>query len=245
MSIVQARNYGRCGNVCFQVGAAISYALKHNIDFSVQNYTNDVFWNPLYFQGLVNPKWEQGREDILINEESFRYKPIPFDESWRGKQIVLNGYFQSWKFLEPYRHEILYLLGIPYQKKDGYVSVHIRRGDFLRYPDKHPLVSDNWYLEQMDKFKGYKFKFYSDDIPYCVEKFGHRNDVEFSYGDEMTDLSDASSCEHNICSSSTFGYFIAWLNRNKNKQCIFPKLWFVEGYSLDTTDLLHPDFIKA
>jgi len=67
MSIVQSRSYGRLGNVLFQIAAAASYALKHNLEFSVPNETNDGYWNPLYLQQLHNDKWVNGIEDILVN----------------------------------------------------------------------------------------------------------------------------------------------------------------------------------
>jgi hypothetical protein len=246
MSIVMARNYGRFGNVAFQVAVAACYSLKHNLDLNVQWWTNDGYWNPNYFGHLKNDAWVKGVEDVLLNENGFRYQEIPFEESWRGKQIVLNGYYQSWMYLEPYRSELLYILDVPYEKKEGYVSCHVRRGDYLRLRDKHPEVTDQWYNEQMAKFPGYKFKFYSDDIAYCRSVWGLRRDCEFSaFSTEMEDIAEASSCEHNICSASTFSFWISWLNRNPDKQCIFPKLWFTEGYHLDTTDLLHPSWIKA
>ncbi len=243
--MISFRPYGRLGNFLFMSANCVARAIEHDEPFSIPYETNDGFWNPIYLPHLIHTDYQQGREDILINEPEFRYRPIEFKEEWKGKHVILNGYFQSWMYIEQYRREILYLFDIPYNKKDNYVSVHIRRGDYLRYPEKHPPVLDSWYEEQMAKFPGYNFKFYSDDIPYCVEKFGHRDDVEFSNGDEMSDLADASSCVHNINSSSSFSFWISWLNRNEDKQCIFPKLWFVEGYSLDTTDLLHPSFIKA
>lgn len=244
--ICSFRPYGRAGNFLFMAANCIAYAFKNKLDFSIPYDTNDPKWNPIYLQHLVHPYYNQGIEDVLINENGFRYQDIEFREDWRGKQIILNGYWQSWKYIEDYRKEILYLFEIPYNKKDGYVSVHVRRGDYLILKDKHPEVTNEWYDEQMAKFEGYKFKFFSDDIEYCRKTWGHRNDCEFSTNaTEMDDIAEASSCEHNINSSSTFSFWISWLNRNENKKCIFPKLWFVEGYHLDTTDLLHPQFIKA
>lgn len=245
MSIVMARNYGRAGNVFFQVGMAIAYSLKNNLDLNVQSWTNDKKWNPLYLQGLVNQNWVQGVEDVLINENGFRYQDIEFKEDWRGKQIVLNGYFQSWRYVEDYRSEILYLFGLPYEMKDGYVSIHVRRGDYLVLTDKHIVPNVEWYEKAMAMFPDYKFKFFSDEIEWCKKEFGHREDCEFSTNtNELEDLIEASQCEHNINSSSTFSWWISWLNRNPNKKCIFPEKWFVDGYHLDTTDLLHPSWIK-
>lgn len=245
MSIVRARNYGRLGNVLFQVGCSASYALEHNLDLAVQTQTNDPFWNPLYLQHLKNDNWVDGKEIILINENSFRYEKLEFREEWRGKQIELNGYFQSWKFLEDYRHEILYLFNFQYEKKENYVSIHVRRGDYLMLKDKHIVPTVEWYEQAMAMFPNAKFKFFSDEIKWCKDNFSHRTDCEFSTNtNELDDLIEASQCEHNINSSSSFSFWISWLNRNPNKICIFPKLWFVEGYHLNTEDLLHPNWIK-
>ena len=247
--MVRARNYGRLGNVLFQLGAAISYSFKHNIDLSVQTTTDNPFWNPLYFQHLANPNWVEGQEDIVINEPSFRWFELPFEEHRMGKQIVLNGYFQSWKYIEEYRREILYLLDLRYTLKPKTASIHIRRGDYVDLKEKHPPYS----LEYMNNAMQYlisekgveKFEVYSDDTMWCLDNLAHIPNLKIiEQGDELNDLVEASQCEHNICSSSTFSFWIAWLNRNPNKICIFPKLWFVEGYHLDTTDLLHPSWLK-
>lgn len=244
--MISFRPYGRLGNFMFMAANCIVQAIKNDEPFSMPYQTNDRYWNPTYLEKLVDPSYTQGREDILINEPEFRYREIEFKPEWKGKYVIFNGYYQSWKYTEGYRDELLYLFGLPYEMKENFVSVHVRRGDYVWLVDKHPIVTPQWYEEQMSKFPNYKFKFFSDDIAYCKQHFGHREDCEFSTNStEMEDLIEASFCEHNICSSSTFSYWIAWLNRNKNKQCIFPNLWFVEGYHLDTTDLLHPDFIKV
>lgn len=244
--MISFRPYGRLGNFLFMAANTIAQALKNGEEFSMPYNTNDSYWNPIYLRHLVHPDYQQGREDILIDEPSFTYNEIEFNPEWKGKYVIFNGYFQSWMYIEKYRNEILYLFDFPYEKKDNYVSVHIRRGDYLLLRDKHPEVTKEWYEEQMNKFEGYKFKFFSDDIKYCKESFWHRTDCEFSTNTtELDDLIEASQCEHNINSSSTFSWWISWLNQNKDKICIFPKLWFVEGYHLDTKDLLPPYFIKA
>lgn len=237
--MVGTRFFGRMGNVLFQSANMIALALRYNQEFSVPNRTTNPFWNPLYLQHLVHPDWKQGVEDILINEHKHSWQPIEWKDEWKDKQVVLNGYWQSEKYFSEYRSEILYLFGFPYEKKEGLVSVHVRRGDYLTLPEKHPPVPKEWYEMVMKKFVGYKFKFFSDDIKWCRETFGDRNDVEFSSNsDEVSDLIDASHCEHNISSASTFSWWISYLNRNENKAVYVPKLWFVEGYHLDTTDII-------
>jgi len=245
--MVRARFYGRMGNVLFQCACAIGYALKHNIEFTVPNTTNSQYWNPLYLQHLISPKWEHGREDVVLNEvKEFVFNEIEFNESWRDKQIVLNGYWQNEKYFKDYRSEILYLFDFPYEKKEGIVSVHVRRGDYLILRDKHPYYDKEWYENAMKQFEGYKFKFFSDDIAWCRETFGSREDCEFSTNsNEIDDLVEASCCEHHVNSSSTFSWWIAWLNRNPNKIIYTPKEWFMPGFGgLDTSDIIPPEWIK-
>lgn len=238
------RFYGRCGNVLFQAATGLALALKYEVEFSVPNRTNDNYWNPLYLQHLVNPKWENGREDVLVNENGVHeYHEIEWKGEWRDKQVVLDGYWQSEKYFKEYRKEILYLFNFPYEKKEGYVSCHVRRGDYLHLRDKHPEVPKEWYENAMSLFPAHKFKFFSDDIAWCKQEFGHRSDCEFSTNtNEVDDLIDASHSEHDIISSSTFGWWIAYLNRNENKKVYIPKLWFTGGYSVNDKDIV-PDWM--
>lgn len=244
--MIGTRFFGRMGNVLFQSANMVALALRHNQELSVPNRTNDPFWNPLYLQHLVNPKWEQGREDVLINENGMHYQPIEWKDNWNDKQVVLNGYWQSEKYFKEYRNEILYLFGFPYEKKEGYVSVHVRRGDYLHLTMKHPPVPKEWYENAMKMFPGYKFKFFSDEIAWAQKEFGHRNDCEFSVGNTSeVNLGLISCCEHHINSSSTFSWWGSWLNRNENKKIITPKDWFVPGWEgMDTRDIIPNEWIK-
>lgn len=237
--MIGTRFFGRCGNVMFQASHCIALSFEHRTNFSFPNSTTNPKWNPLYLQHLVDPNWIQGKEDVLINELHHEWQPIEWKDEWHDKQVVLNGYWQSEKYFKKYRNEILYLFDFPYEMKEGIVSVHIRRGDYLNLRDKHPDITKEWYEMAMAKFPGYKFKFFSDDIPYCRQTFGHRSDCEFSANvDEISDLVEMASCEHNICSPSTFAWWGMWANKNENKKVIFPKLWFVENYHLNTKDIV-------
>lgn len=244
--MVGCRTYGRMGNFLFQAAACIGYSIKHGVEFSLPNITNDKFWNPLYLQHLVNSKWEQGREDILINEIGFPYHEIEFKEDWKDKQVVLNGYWQTEKYFKEYRSEILYLFGYPYEKKEKTVGVHVRRGDYLHLTQKHPPVTKEWYENAMKMFVGFKFNFFSDDIKWCIDNFSSRGDCEFSSNaTEEQDMIEGACCEHNIISASTFGWWQAWLNRNDGKKIVLPRLWFTPGWDgIDTSDIVPENWIR-
>lgn len=245
--MVFAKNYGRMGNVLFQNACAIAYSKRHGIEFTVQTTTNDPFWNPLYLQDLVNPKYNPYLDIVQIDQNLQEgFKEIPFEENWRSKNIVLNGYWQSIKYFEDYFDEVINTFAYPWKLKRDVVSIHIRRGDYLQYPDKHPPVPIEWIEKAMKEFPGKLFMFFSDDIQYCIEHFGYRDNCTFSIGkNEEQDLVEMSCCEHHICSSSTFSLWAYFLNRNPNKKAIFPKLWFMPGWdNWVVENILPPEVIK-
>ena len=222
----------------------ISYALKHDLEFSLPNYTRDPHWNPLYLQHLVNPKWVQGREDVLINENGMQYQEVPFKEEWINKQIVLNGYWQTEKYFKDYRKEIIYLFDFPYELKKDVVSIHIRRGDYLHLRQKHPEVKKEWYEQAIAMFPDKQFKFFSDDISWCAHTFGS-GFMYSSNKNEVDDLVEMSCCEHNICSASTFSWWGMWLNQNEDKKVVFPNFWFAPKWgNLNTNDVVPEWCIK-
>jgi hypothetical protein len=243
--MVSFNSAGRYGNWFMECATAIAYSLKHNLEFSMPKQINNPFHNPVYCLHLVHPNYNPSLEEVRLWEGKHSYEELPFEESWRNKNIIIEGYRQSWRYFDNYRNEILYLLGYPYEKKEGVVSVHVRRGDYLILRNKHPEVAKEWYEQAMSLFPDYKFKFFSDDINWCRQEFGNRSDCEFSTNDHIErDVIEAACCEHNIISASTFGWAIGWLNRNPDKKVIIPEKWFVDNYPLDTKDIVPPYFRK-
>lgn len=243
--MVTFNNAGRMGNWLFECATAIAYALRHNLDFTVPARTSNPKWNPIYCLHLVNEGWNPNKPTIQLWENGHHFQELPFDESYQNKNIIIEGYRQSEKYFKEYRNEILYALNYPYEKKDGVVAVHVRRGDYIVLRDKHPEVTKQWYENAMDNFFGYRYKFFSDDIAWCRKEFGNRDDCEFSTNPtEEMDMIEASCCEHSIISASTFGWWIAWINRNPYKKVYIPVNWFVPGYHLDTSDIVPDEWIK-
>jgi Glycosyl transferase family 11 len=242
------RTYGRCGNFLFQAACAIAYAQKHDYAYTLPANTTpgrDPKFNPVYLPHLVRKGYDPNLPNpIIIKERAHSYQELPFKEEWRGTNIVLDGYWQSEKYFNHIRQEILDLFDFPWEVRPGVVSVHVRRGDYLRLTKKHPPVPIDWIKAAMEKFPGKQFLFFSDEIDWCWQMFGSRADCQFFQGkDEVADLTEMSCCEDNICSSSTFSWWAMYLNRNPNKRVIFPKLWFTPGYGLDAKDIV-PDWCE-
>lgn len=236
--------YGRMGNFLFQASAAAGYAWRHGMKFTLPSTTKNARNNPIYLQHLALKGLTPGLQTVRLVEDAFTYNALPFQEHWRDRNILLDGYWQSEKYFKEFRAEILQAFGFKWEHWQGFVSVHVRRTDYLKLTQKHPPVSKEWMEAMMAKFEGKHFIFFSDDIPWCKEAFGARRDCSFSEGKtEEQDLTQMSWCESHICSASTFSWWGAWLNQFHHKRVILPKEWFVKWHGgLDTSDIVPPEW---
>lgn len=244
---------GRMGNYLFECATAYAYAKKHNLCFSVPLFTNDDYHCPIYLHHLRHPDYVRTPNFRRIDERQHQFIELPFDESWRYEDILLTGYFQSEKYFKEYRNDILNDFAFKWEPILDTVSIHVRRGDYVTFSEKHPRIPDEYYYNSIEYFSGrgfFKFKVFSDDIPWCKVYF--TNDkfpgVEFSFSEGQSieeDMRRGSCCLHHINSSSTYSWWLAWLNRHENKEVITPKEWFTPNFGgLDVSDIVPESWIK-
>lgn len=249
--IASFKNKGRLGNFLFEAATSYAYSIKHGLDFTIPNPKQSNFWNPIYLNHLF--KRTTPLPIITVQEQTHAYQDIPFHESWRGKMIMLDGYWQSYKYIDPYREEILNAFDIPWKMDKGLVSIHCRRTDFLKYGDKHVIQDFEYFKTCVEYFleKGYtSFMCFSDDLEWIRKTLeplrGLGATFQYSEGkDELTDLNLISCCEHNINSSSTFSWMGAWLNRNPDKIVLTPEKWFGPSEKLETKDIIPTSWVKV
>ena len=208
---------GRLGNQFYQISTAYAYAKKHDLKFFVTSNAPNCDNNAYYFHQF--PQRDIGSKQFFepIDAEGYAvYVDIPKIEN-----VMLYGYWQTFDYFDQYREEILESFNLPYNKKEGYVSIHVRRGDYLELSEKLKLTSMEYYKKAMEHFPNYKFLVFSDDIAWCKTVFDDK--FEFSEGKtEIEDLIDMAYCEHNILANSTFSYAASWFNRNPDKIVITP-----------------------
>lgn len=113
------------------------------------------------------------------------------------------------------------------------VAVHVRRTDFLdpKISDYSiGICSDEYYNNAInfikEKIENPFFIFFSDDISYVKEKMdtGNCYFVEGNTGYE--DFYLMSLCKHFILANSTFSFWAAVLNKEKNKIVCVPEYWY-------------------
>jgi len=69
--------------------------------------------------------------------------------------------------------------------------------------------------------------------------------LESSKENTIVDLHMMSLCKHNIISNSTFSWWAAWLNNNKDKLVLAPNLWFTNDKNiLAMKDTIPDEWIK-
>ena len=114
------------------------------------------------------------------------------------------------------------------------VSVHMRRGDYLLPVNRQlfgDICTEEYYEgasgEMKRKCPKAHFYLFSDDIPYVREKYKGEayTVVDVNKGkDSFYDIWLMSRCKHNVCANSTFSFWGARLNRNKDKTIIRPSI---------------------
>lgn len=254
--MIQPKLFARLGNQAFMCSAAIAHALKMGTTYSIPKKTiNPRIW-PTYFHHLPETK---SATKHYYKEKRHCYDPLP-----EVDDLTIEGYWQSEKYFNGYKEQIAEALGFVH-KPEPYVAVHIRRGDYLKYPDQFPVMPVDYYKFSMELLGGltepgyHKFRIYSDDIEWCKKVFDPKKKllnymafnaplhIEFSENkDPLTDMKDMYNASAFIIANSSFGLFASLL-RADNPITIAPAepRWFGPKNShLETFDLMPSRFIK-
>lgn len=93
-------------------------------------------------------------------------------------------------------------------------------------------------------FKDTTFVIFSDDLNLAKEKFNKPNMFVFDSEDEVLNMTCMSLCDNNIIANSTFSWWGAYLNKNKNKTVLSPKIWFNPESGINDKDIIPDSWIK-
>ncbi|MDD2225312.1 MAG: alpha-1,2-fucosyltransferase [Candidatus Shapirobacteria bacterium] len=184
----------------------------------------------------------------IINKKVFRKYYLDFHPEILDQKgdIYLEGFFQSEKnFLEirplilkefTLKKEIFNADFLAEISQNDSVAVHIRRGDYItdkKTKKYHGTCTKEYYFNAIEMMKHQIphaiFYFFSDDINWVRENFNIDN-VKMKIGTDPN-LSDCeelilmSKCKHQIIANSSFSWWGAWLNNNKNKIVMVPSKW--------------------
>lgn len=214
--------------------------IRHNPSIKHASEYNNIFKN-LSFPPTLPPK--------SYANVPFHYIDLPFQE-----ETCYNGFFQSEKYFpdkefitnlfSPSKFVIDQLSKYNDLLTQGTTcAIHVRRGDYLKFSHVHFLQPLDYYKKGIETIKADYYLFFSDDLQWCKENFKGSN-YYFIEDKDYVELFLMTKCDHNIISNSSFSWWGAWLNENKNKVVIGPNKWFGSAINHGTSDVIPESWIK-
>lgn len=145
--------------------------------------------------------------------------------------VIPDIYVQDPKHFLKYEEELkkLYGEGIGFLP---YVSIHVRRGDYVNNPFYTDLSKTRYYQKAIAMFPNEKFLVFSDDPEFARGMFGDENTFQIMEGgDEIEDFNMMASCASQITANSSYSYWAAFLNPNPSKVVVCPRedRWYADG----------------
>lgn len=186
----------------------------------------------------------------------YTYQPRVFDFD----TVFLDGYWQCPGYFEDIRVELLKNIIFPKMRQSNLImkqqiedtnsiSIHIRMGDYLSNSDLYGgICTVEYYREAIqymrEKVQNPTFYIFSDEPNRAREVLNDSDMVLVEGNDEdqaYCDLELMSHCKYNIIANSSFSWWAAWINQNKQKIVISPSKW-LNGY--DNCDIWSKDWIR-
>lgn len=221
------------------------YELKRIFNIEEKEINVSVFYRKV-FSRLLYP--------FYLCNKSFVKTPFTLSETRFGfynkvksinpiSNFIFDGYWQSEDYFVDISDTLRKTFTFPalddknkrvLQVRQPIVSVHIRRGDFLKASMYRDLSESEYYTKAIEYIHNHIedpfFLFFSDDPDWVSQQFEYlpnKTIVNWNKGaDSFRDMQLMSLCKHNIVANSSFSWWGAWLNNNPNKIVIAPSRYF-------------------
>lgn len=262
---------GGLGNQMFEYAIGKNLSIKYNTELKLDNrelldrsHKNFIFRN--YDLDIFKIDVEVGNfhSTNIIKEPYFHFNKNVLNilNGLSNLDIYLDGFWQSYKYFQDiediirkdfeFKNEILEIskeLMHMIENTDS-VMINIRRTDYLN-TNFHGVMGNEFIMKGIEiiksKFENLHYFVFSDDIEWCVNNIHIDNltIVDHSHKGYKFDnyLNLMIRCKHFIVPNSTFAWWAAWLNQNKNRMVIAPKKWFTNE-NINTNDLIPQDWIR-
>lgn len=251
---------GELGNQMFIIAATVSLALDHNAEPVFPELLTRRDANiPLNYQKVfyhLNTTTPSENISLCYREPHYHYAPIPYTPN-----MSLSGYFQSEKYFEHHKKEILELFK-PHPEIQEYLLA--KYGDLISHPNTvsvhfrsylkedpsqnmYPYFGRNYFEKAILSFPDDSlFVVFSNDMELCKRELaGISRNMRFIEGEaHYHDLYLMSLCKHNIISHSSYSWWAAYLNPNPDKKVITPPYWMSKNCGLDTKDVVPKSWIS-
>lgn len=250
---------GGFGNILYNYIVAYALARKYNMKPLFVPDT-DEYRLPMNRYKIFNKlEYTQVPNSVpKIYERGFQYFPIFVDQN--VKEICIDGYFQSYKYsdglIPVIKKELLANIPSDYerivelyrQKTGNYrsIMVHVRRGDYLKFPNIHPIPTDEYFSQGLEWLyesdaSGYKLLVFSDDLDY-LKTWNLLKNVNH----EIIDISDPvdafwlmTLCDNFLISNSSLSLLAYHFRERADAKLVLPAKWFgPDGPKFNMEDLV-------
>lgn len=240
---------GQAGNHFFQIAATCALAWNNDAQAFFPQLASIPSEFRHYFSRckIAPPNQEISYE---WTEPEFRYHSIPYQ-----RNMKLNGYFQSWKYFEGYRDQLLTLFA-PTKRDLHYIqkkyasllnnknTVGIQLRYYFEDPYTYPQYGKDFLEKAMALFpETSTFVVSSNRIEFAKSQISPEGRTIIFLENEPSyiDFYLLTLCQHNIISNSTYGWWSAFLNTNLDQIVVCPSYWS----AYDTEDLCPNNWIKV
>ena len=242
------------GNQLFVLFNLISLSLKYNrkfiLHFNKKFKLRKNFMNYSFFKNIQDsiPLYENNRKFFSKFKEN---QDIYSEIKLKNQNIILEGYFQSYKYFWNYIEDIKKIIFINEKLKNDIkkiyslfnkpiLAIHIRLGDYLKHPKQFPIPSIQYFEKALSFYnlKEYQIILFSDNYDLACEIF-KQIDLDFIKANEYYNTDEEQFymlmlSNIRICSNSTYSlmtcYFNEMYNFIENAEYIFPSKWFDKNF---------------
>lgn len=186
------------------------------------------------------------RKLFSIKPNVVKQKENELVEFNKNRFLYLDGYFQSEKYFLKKKKELLHIFEFPALDQENQalkeqilqhpnsVSLHIRRGDYLKEEVKkyHGVLDQKYYDDAIElikkKYANAHFYVFSDDEEFAELQYGHLDNftiIKENSKEAWKDMALMTYCKHHIIANSSFSWWGAWLSKRDGLK-IAPKNWF-------------------
>jgi hypothetical protein len=269
---------GGLGNQLFQIFATMSYAIKSRNWFKFTNAktlgtgvttVRNTYWDS-FFTRLKHFTIDEFPDLHVIREKDFTFNELPIHEMV-DRNVVISGYFQSYKYFEPNYEIICRMIGVEqmktsllnklnYESLENTISMHFRIGDYKPIQHVHPVMTKEYYarclkhIQSKESTTSFIIMYFCEDadVKDVEEKIGYLSNqfptYTFMRGNNILEdweqLLLMSCCRHNIIANSSFSWWAAYFNSWDNKMVCYPSTWFGPSIQHNTKDLCPSNWVK-
>ena len=221
------------GKVLFDLSEFNVYRLRQyaldKFNLNIKTVKNHIMQKFLLNHGVLEPK------ESIYDEQILKLEP----------PVYYSGYFQSIKYIQNYREELMkeFVPNVKYTKEYKKVEDEITNSNSVLlnfrvakdYKNLGWSLCYNYQKEAIDyiakNVKNPIFYVFADDIDEVKKTFETNYelrfvDIEKNNPDKMyLDLELMKKCKHAILSTSSFAFWAGWLNNNPDAIIIVPDPW--------------------